>query len=216
MADEADAAIGAILTIDPLYRPDPSEASPAVRAAFTAARRRMLPALVRGLYAEARDAFDRRAFRDAATKFEKAQRAIEDPDARGIAALADMGVLTSGFLELSRAALGQSLAERAADAPSEPVMVRQEMPRWTFALASAFYEPNLRAVVELEIDARGDVVSAEVLQSTHPQYDAVLAKAALAWKYEPARRNGQPVEDASAGGRGAEAEMTSLPGTGRG
>jgi len=69
--------------------------------------------------------------------------------------------------------------------------VRQEMPQWTFALASSFYEPSLRAVVEVEIDALGDVVSADVLQSSHPQYNAVLAKAALGWKYEPAKRNGQ-------------------------
>jgi TonB family protein len=74
---------------------------------------------------------------------------------------------------------------------NDPVPVRQEMPQWTFALASSFYEPSLRAVVEVEIDALGDVVSADVLQSSHPQYNAVLAKAALGWKYEPAKRNGQ-------------------------
>jgi len=45
-----------------------------------------------------------------------------------------------------------------------------------------------------EIDAHSDVVTAEVLQSSHPQYNSVLAKAALTWKYEPARRNGEPVK----------------------
>lgn len=193
-AKEADTAIAAILAIDPLYRPNPKDASPAVRAAFTAVRQRILPTVVRSLYTDGRQAFDRKEYRDAAAKFESAMRAISDPDASGNTALADFRVLTAGFLELSRAALGQTVADRRGEALTEPVAVHQDMPQWTFSLASAFYEPSLRALVDIEIDAHGDVVAAEVLQSSHPQYNSVLAKAALTWKYEPARRNGEPVQ----------------------
>jgi hypothetical protein len=41
-------------------------------------------------------------------------------------------------------------------------------------------------------DLAGGEVSSKRSNSSHPQYNAVLAKAALAWKYEPARRNGEP------------------------
>lgn len=47
---EADSAIEAILTVDPLYQPRASDTSPAVRAAFAAVRKRMLPAMARAAY----------------------------------------------------------------------------------------------------------------------------------------------------------------------
>jgi TonB family protein len=191
---EADAAIEAILAIDPLYRPDPKEASPAVRKAFTTVRQRILPNVVRALYADGREAFDRKAYRDAAAKFESAMKATEDAEVASTGALADFRVLSAGFLELSRAALGQTAAAPPGEALTEPVSVRQEMPQWTFSLASAFYEPSLRAVVDVEIDPKGDVINATIVESSHPQYNSVLAKAAMAWKYEPARRNGEPVK----------------------
>jgi hypothetical protein len=43
------------------------------------------------------------------------------------------------------------------------------------------------------IDESGSVVSAVLRKSFHPNYDPQLVKAALAWKYEPARRAGVPV-----------------------
>ena len=33
-----------------------------------------------------------------------------------------------------------------------------------------------------------------VLQSVHPRYDADLVKAAYAWKYTPATKNGVPID----------------------
>jgi tetratricopeptide (TPR) repeat protein len=188
---EADAAIEAILTVNPLYRPGASDTSPAVRAAFAAVRKRMLPAIARAAYSDGREAFDRHNYVDAAAKFEQALNLVRDPV--GDANTADLRLLADGFLQLARAALGKPISG-GSGIITDPVPVRQEMPQWTFALASSFYEPSLRAVVEVEIDGLGDVVSADVIQSSHPQYNSVLAKAALAWKYEPARRDGQPTK----------------------
>jgi TonB family protein len=100
-------------------------------------------------------------------------------------------------IELVRILLLLSPLSRTAALPAqEPLDTARQLyaAAQYFALASSFYEPSLRAVVEVEVDAFGDVVSADVVQSSHPQYNAVLAKAALAWKYEPARRNGQPTK----------------------
>jgi TonB family protein len=47
-------------------------------------------------------------------------------------------------------------------------------------------------VVELEIDEQGDVASARVV-SGHPLLRAVTVKAALAWKFKPAKVNDVPV-----------------------
>ena len=188
---EADAAIEAILTLNPLYRPPVSETSPAVRSAFAAVRKRMVPAMARTAYADGREAFDARNYADASARFQRVLDLIRDAPAGGD--MADLRLLADGFLQLSRAATGQPLSNGGGQL-TDPVPVRQEMPQWTFALASSFYEPSLRAVVEVEIDALGDVVSADVVQSSHPQYNAALAKAALAWKYEPAQRNGQPAK----------------------
>jgi TonB family protein len=189
---EADAAIEAVLTADPLYRPRANDASPAVRSAYGAVRQRLLPSFVRAAYADGREAFHRRQYGDAMAKFERALQLADDPAGGGQPALADLRVLAEGFLQLTRASLGQPVV---TDQPlTAAVPTRQEMPQWTFALASAFYEPNLRAVVEVDIDEEGNVTAAAVVQSSHPPYNDVLAKAALAWKYEPARRSGQPAK----------------------
>lgn len=185
---EADAAIEAILTVKPLYQPRATDTSPAVRAAFTAVRKRMLPAMARSAYTEGREAFDRRDYVNAALKFEQTLDLVGGSP--GEANAADLRLLADGFLQLTRAALAQPVASGRGTL-TEPVPVRQEMPQWTFTLASSFYEPSLRAVVEVEIDALGDVIAADVIQSSHPQYNAVLVKAALGWKYEPAKRNGE-------------------------
>src|SRR5687768_18525669 len=59
---EADQAIETTVTLDPLYQPAAADASPRVRAAFAAVRHRVLPTVVRNLYAAAKAAYDRKAF----------------------------------------------------------------------------------------------------------------------------------------------------------
>ena len=55
----------------------------------------------------------------------------------------------------------------------------------------AAWQPE--AVLEVTIDESGIVVNAVLRKPFHPSYDPQLVKAALAWKYEPARRAGVPV-----------------------
>ena len=50
--DDANTAIAAVVTADPLYRPDEATASPRVRAAYRDVRSRLLPGIIEGRYRE--------------------------------------------------------------------------------------------------------------------------------------------------------------------
>ena len=71
--------------------------------------------------------------------------------------------------------------------------LNQTVPQWNVPQGTrpAAWQPE--AVLEVTIDESGSVVSAVLRKSFHPSYDPQLIKAALAWKYEPARRAGAPV-----------------------
>ena len=74
-----------------------------------------------------------------------------------------------------------------------PVTVRQVVPQWTVPQGTRPGAWQPEAILEVTIGESGDVVSAILRKSFHPSYDAQLVKAAMAWKYEPARRAGVPV-----------------------
>lgn len=206
---EADQVIEKIVTNDPLYQPG-SDAAPRIRAAFSTVRRRLSPGLARSLYAEGKAAFDRKAFSEATHKLERTISVIDGPDAANHSELADLRTLAAGFLDLSRASLPpvpaapvietpvNSPVEPSATVaflpPTDPVVIRQDMPRWTTAIAGNLFEAEFRGLIEVEIDERGDVIAASVVEPIHPLYDSVLLKAARDWKYEPARRNGLAVK----------------------
>jgi TonB family protein len=211
---EADQAIEAIVKGDPLYQPGSGDASPRVRAAFSEVRRRVLPDLVRTLYADAKASFERKSMVEAAEKLEKTLKVIDDPDCEGTE-LDDLRLLVVGFLDLAKAAApapaptAASTANAAAPAPPantgapappaalpaivNAVALKQDMPKWSL--------PNLgsrsaeyRGWIEVEIDEQGTVVNATITDAVHPMYDPLLLKAAREWKYEPARRGGQPIK----------------------
>jgi protein TonB len=75
----------------------------------------------------------------------------------------------------------------------EPVAVRQELPPWTFPTPQLL-GTELRGVVQIEIDESGNVTSGRIVESVHALYDSVLLRAVRQWKYQPARRNGQPIK----------------------
>jgi hypothetical protein len=70
---------------------------------------------------------------------------------------------------------------------SDPVVLQQVLPPWTGAFAGAMFDKEFRGAIEVDIDERGQVVSAEITQAVHPLYDPLLLQAAREWKYEPAR-----------------------------
>jgi TonB family protein len=74
-----------------------------------------------------------------------------------------------------------------------PVTVKQTVPQWVVPNGTRAGAWQPEAVLEIVIDENGDVASAKLRKPFHPSYDQQLIKAALAWKYQPARKAGTPV-----------------------
>ena len=211
---EAEGAIAAVVTADPLYQPSETDASPRVRAAFTEVRQRLLPELVSSRYTDAKASFDRKDFALAEQQFRHVMSLLEDPQMAG--RLMDLRTLVAGFLDLSSRSAAPP--EKKAEAPAPPapapaapaaapvpgriyqaedqgvtiaVPVKQEVPRVPSALTS---QAKARGLLELVIDETGRVVSVMVRMSVHPLYDTQLVGAAREWKYLPATLGGQPVK----------------------
>lgn len=211
---EAEGAIAAVVTADPLYQPSETDASPRVRAAFTEVRQRLLPELVSSRYTDAKASFDRKDFVLAEQQFRHVMSLLEDPQMAG--RLMDLRTLVAGFLDLSSRSAAPPAPKAEAPAPPAPapaapaatptpgriyqaedqgvtiaVPVRQEVPRVPSAFTSQAKE---RGLLELVIDETGRVVSVMVRMSVHPLYDRQLVGAAREWKYLPATFGGQPVK----------------------
>ncbi len=205
---EADRVIESIVAADPLYQPSASDASPRVRTAFSTVRERVLPTVARSLYLEAKAAYDRKAYTDAAQAFETTVRVIDTIESPAKNELADLRVLASGFLDLSKAA-GAPPTPAAPAAPAKPevataapapaappntglVVLKQDLPPLPFSIA-ALGSGEYRGVVELQIDEGGNVTSARIIQTVHVLYDPILLKAVRDWKYEAPRVSGRPI-----------------------
>src|SRR6186713_160593 len=66
---EAESAIAAVVTADPLFVPGEAEASPRVRAAFSDVRQKLLPEIASLRYAAAKAAYDRKEYASAGEQF---------------------------------------------------------------------------------------------------------------------------------------------------
>ncbi len=209
-ASEAEAAISAVVTVDPFYQPTDAEAAPRVRTAFSDVRRRMLPEIAGERYTAAKATYDRKEFAAAADQFKQVIQLLDDPDMQG--RLADTRTLAGGFLELSEAAAKaaeppappEPAISAPAAAPAQPmiysaddtqvvapVTVRQELPRLPSSIVAMARD---RGVLEVVIDEAGRVESAAIRASVHVTYDAMLVAAAAGWRYRPATIDGRPVK----------------------
>ena len=216
---DAQQAIETVYTIDPFFQPAEDEVAPWVRSAFTEVRRGALPAAVQRLYAQAKDAYDRKAYDDAAARFKKVLTLLDDPAMpadRGT--LVDYRPLAQGFLDLSveaakmapakpaldPQALAQppALAEAAKPAAARiygpadtdvvpPVAIRQDPPRLP---SSSLPIGSAEGVVEVIISETGAVESAVMRQSVNSFLDTQLLQATRSWRYQPATKGGQPVK----------------------
>jgi tetratricopeptide (TPR) repeat protein len=102
-ATDADAAIEAAVTADPLAQPADADASPRVRSAFRDVRRRVLPAIIEHKYADAKSAFADKDI-SAAERFREVVALIDDSDLEGLATqptLAQVRALAADYLALS-------------------------------------------------------------------------------------------------------------------
>lgn len=208
---EVDAAIDRLVSQHPLYRPPSDEMSPRIRTAVSTARVRVLPPLVQRRYEESKTAYDRGEFATASVGFKWVLNALSDPDISSLAnqpPLLDIKTLAAGFVDLSAKALAPPPPPQVALVPATvlpprdftrvfstedsdavaPVTIRQNMPRFPGNLTTP-----AQGVIEVIIDAAGAVESVRMLESVHPQYDALVTSAAKRWQYQPAHVAGTNV-----------------------
>lgn len=106
--DEAKTAVDAMITRDPLYRPNTEEVPPRLQTLFRDARKRLLPTIIQQRYVTAKAAFDKNEYKTAAEGFTQVIMALSDPDLGPAATqppLSDLKVLASGFNDLTIRAL---------------------------------------------------------------------------------------------------------------
>ena len=208
--DDADRAIEAIISRDPLYRLA-DDLSPRTRTAFSEAKRRVLPVIVQQQYAEAKSAFDRKEFESAAAAFERVIAALQDPDILAAAKqppLADLRTLAAGFHDLSVKAIpppppppAPEVVEPPAPVAPKiysaeepglrvPVTLSQEMPRYPGVVPLT----GIRGIVEVVIDEKGSVESCAMVVPVTSSYDKAVLNAASRWQFQPATMNGTPVK----------------------
>ncbi|MGH9175544.1 MAG: hypothetical protein ACRD1H_14355 [Vicinamibacterales bacterium] len=207
---EAEDAIAAVISAAPSYSLAASDVSPRVKTAFSDVRRRVLPNIIQQKYAEAKAAYDRKAYDIASDGFAEVIKTLADPDVAPLATqppLADLQTLAQGFLDLSETAVAAlaTPAPAPAAAPSAPAppriytvtdgdvippaIVRQQLP--------PFHRKPLmpmQGVIEVVIDEKGGVETATMRSPIEAVYDNQALAASRGWRYKPATRDGAPVK----------------------
>jgi tetratricopeptide (TPR) repeat protein len=196
--DEARRVIESIVRTDPMYRPSTVEVAPRIRAFFDDVRKPLLPEIAKLAYAEAKAAFDHKEFAKALGGFENVMALIDEIGQSDPSAV-DLRTLTVGFRELARGATVRVVpgsAEPTIYGPhslnvTPPTVITRRLPEWH----PIFFELNrtFSGDLELVIGEDGRVMSALLLSSVHPRYDAPLLESTKGWTFKPATRNGVPV-----------------------
>lgn len=214
--DDAEKAIAAVVSTDPLYRPSSSDVSPRVLNAFRDVRIRMLPGIIQSRYAAAKASFDTKQFADAARQFTDVLKAIDDPDIAALAAqspLADLRTLAGGFKDLSVQAIPPPPPPAPVPAPTPavaaappgppriyaaddgsvapPIAIHQALPSFPAQITSL---GKKNGVLEVVVNESGQVESAAMRVSVNLKYDQLVLDAVKKWRYQPATRDGVPVK----------------------
>jgi TonB family protein len=201
-----------IIKTDPSYQPS-ADLPKRLKGLVDDVRGALRPVLAKSHYRAGREKFAAAQYEAAGKEFslvlELTGAAGDDPKQE----LTDLKLLASSFLELAERARAEDRLATApaaplppaapADAPVAeevvpPVAIRQEVPLWPASLtATRRADPRglpLLGMLEVAITAEGTVASAKITKPMHPLYDSMLLQAATRWRYQPATKNGTPVE----------------------
>jgi Gram-negative bacterial TonB protein C-terminal len=125
---EAESIAESMIRKEPLARLEATDASPRIESMFSDVRRRLLPALIRERYRNARSFIDQKQFAAAEPHLTEAHRMIVEAQELRVKddGLADLNVLVDGFLQLVRsAAEPRASAQAAQPAVAEPAATAQ-------------------------------------------------------------------------------------------
>lgn len=202
--EAAAAAVERIVREDPTYVPPARDTSPRMQALLSAARTRLLPGIVREVYAGGKSAFDARNDAAAEAAFTRVLAIIDSLPEGERRGLADLRLLAAEFLDLSVArtrklAAGSATAPAAPEPPAPvvpgqvaPIAIDETLPPWMPPDVAA-RRTEYTGLLRVRIGEDGRVLSAAVLESSHPAYDQAALRAARRWSYRPATLDGRPV-----------------------
>ena len=170
-SDEAVKVVDEMIRADPMTRPDTVD-PPRLRYLISDARVRLLPDVVRERYARGRAAFERKEFAEATAAFGSVMQLLEDTGVglRKDPALADLGLLTEGFLDLLKAH-----TQPAAPQPPAVASTSVQPP----AVASTSVQPAVvssTSLPEAPDAAPVDIVPPVVLDQRVPPWPNSLRK----------------------------------------
>jgi tetratricopeptide (TPR) repeat protein len=208
---EAERAVEDMVRADPAAATD-EELPPRLQELVQNVRGRVVREVVRQGYEHARDLYGREQFAAAAEEFTRVIALLDD---RALAltrdpGYADIRLLADGFVRLSKAApvtLSNAAAPQPVAAPPvvneeppqvadaafvAPVPIVQDVPAFPRS-AGAGFMARREGDLDVDVAADGRVTGARIVSSIHPVYDVILSAAAKNWKYQPARRRGEPV-----------------------
>lgn len=207
--EAAAAAVERIVREDPTYVPPARDTSPRMQALISAARTRLLPGIVREVYAGGKSALDARDDAAAQAAFTRVLAIIDSLPEGERRGLADLRLLAAEFLDLSAARMPVPPAGStpvpatpapAASAPPAPVAAGHVAPIAIDETLPPWMPPDVAArrteytgLLRVRIGEDGRVLSAAVLESSHPAYDQAALRAARRWSYRPATLDGRPV-----------------------
>lgn len=148
---DAERAIERLVMDHPSYSIPEDDVSPRLFTLFTETRKRMLPAAARARYTDAKTAFDRQQFVQAARGFREVQSLLSDAAfVSEVDGLRDLRLLSEGFLNLAEgearkaelaAALPAAAPPTAPAAPAQPTPAAAVAPTVVREPAPAVREP---------------------------------------------------------------------------
>jgi hypothetical protein len=213
---DAERAIETLIQTAPMFTVSDAELPPRLVSLFTHTRQRVMPAVVRQLFAEAREDFQAKELDRAGKKFEQVLALLHDSSMAGAPDTKDLEILTTGYLDIVKnappppplatktkaaplAAAPSPVSPRVpAPAPPRPVVItpavtiRQTVPPFTGAINAA--QGPRTGSIRIVIGVDGKVKSAKTEEPLEPRYDARLRAEAMTWLYEPAKRGNQPIQ----------------------
>lgn len=205
--EDAKGVLEVLVAASPEFTISAEEMPPRFVTLLSQTRQRLLPAILRRLFAEAREQYQAKAYDRALAQFEKLVALSSEADIRDVDGISDLRLLAEGFVDLAKAPQAskpQVTASVAApptpnpavrSTTTPPVAVKQEMPPWP-AEAGNIAFPMVGAV-RLRIDSSGRVTSATMVKSIDSRYDTRLLAATRFWEYTPGTVNGVSIESES-------------------
>ncbi len=201
---DAEAALERLIASAPEFTLSAEDMPPRFVALFAQQRREIVPGVVRKLFAEAREDYRAKAYDRALPQFKKVLALSSDAEVRDVEGLDDLRLLAESFIDIATASESPEPTVIASAAPAAalrasapvrrptlPVAIRQEMPPWPSAIP---VRTALSGSVRIRINSSGRVISATMVRTIEPRYDARVLAATHFWEYKPATASGVPVE----------------------